>query len=123
VHRRQPCIAGRDAVATLHLQGGEKAAKSICIDVGNIKALDGPAGPSHCKSQEKYHRVAVASEYRWKVAQLRQMAAPLHISADCTSSKDQQVGAAEGAQQPGMAAIAALQRKLLEQPRHALVED
>src|SRR6266403_4141554 len=37
--------------------------------------------------------------------------------------EDQKVGAAEVAQKPGMATVAARQRKLLEQPRHALVED
>src|ERR1700736_5159425 len=37
--------------------------------------------------------------------------------------EDQKVGAAEVAQKPGMAPVAARQRKLLEQPRHALVED
>ena len=37
--------------------------------------------------------------------------------------EDEQVDAAEIAQQPRMAAIAARQREFLEQPRHALVED
>jgi hypothetical protein len=37
--------------------------------------------------------------------------------------EDQEVGAAEVAQQPRMANIAARQRKFLETPRHALIED
>lgn len=61
VHRRQPCIAGRNAISTLHFQGGEEAAKPICIDVADIEDLDGSAGLGRCKSEEQYHRVAVAS--------------------------------------------------------------
>src|SRR5664279_1309689 len=37
--------------------------------------------------------------------------------------EDQKVGAAEVAQKPGMATVAARQRQFLEQPGHALVED
>jgi hypothetical protein len=37
--------------------------------------------------------------------------------------EDQKVGAAEVAQKTGMATVATRQRKLLEQPGHALVED
>ena len=37
--------------------------------------------------------------------------------------ENQKIGAAEVAQKTGMATVAARQRKLLEQPGHALVED
>src|ERR1019366_10690764 len=62
VHRREPCIPGRDAVVTLLLQGGEKVAKPIGIDVANIEALDGSAVLYRSKTQKQYHRVAVASD-------------------------------------------------------------
>src|SRR3981081_1540260 len=50
------------------------------------------------------------------------MAAPLHISADCTLVEDEQLDAAEHAQQPSIAAVATGEREIGEQLWHTLVE-
>jgi hypothetical protein len=47
-----------------------------------------------------------------KVAQLRLMAAALHISAYCTLIKNKQRHATEGSQEAGIAAVAASKREM-----------
>jgi hypothetical protein len=61
--------------------------------------------------------VTVLTYVAWcgrKVAQLRPMAASLHISAYCTLIENKQPHATEGSQEAGIAAVAASKREIGE---------
>jgi hypothetical protein len=67
VHRCQPYIAGRDAVATLYLQGGEKATKSICIDVVNIRlSMDPPVSAAANRRNRAWFKAGSHAKLGWR---------------------------------------------------------